>query len=128
MKYILILGALLFTGCTAFKKMSMSGAENPYPNAAASTQRGEKLYQQHCLRCHGEKAIGPAVWTQGKKPANLIEILGEKKAWVLLANIKYGKNVKKNGEGMPAFKEVLTENQIWDIINYLNKLSTATKN
>jgi mono/diheme cytochrome c family protein len=71
------------------------------------------------MSCHGENAEGngPAATVLTPKPANLKKMSGTHSdgefAWKI-----------ENGRGpMPAWKNILSENQIWDIVNYIQSLS-----
>ncbi len=98
---------------------------NPIKSDGVSIERGKKSYFQYCSSCHGAKAMGdgPAGMMLKPKPANLKVMAGGHPdgdfAWKIA-----------NGRGaMPAWKSVLKENQIWDLVNYIQNLKpkgTAT--
>jgi mono/diheme cytochrome c family protein len=92
---------------------------NPIKPDAASIDRGKKYYFQNCASCHGAKAMGdgPAAVALTPKPTNLVAMSGGHPdgdfAWKI-----------KNGRGaMPAWKSILKENQIWDLVNYIQALN-----
>ncbi|MDQ3195555.1 MAG: c-type cytochrome [Pseudomonadota bacterium] len=92
--------------------------KNPMKADKASTSRGEALFQQNCAACHGVKGRGdgPAGAALDPKPVDLAAMAGEHPdgdfAWKI-----------ENGRGaMPAWKGVLTQNQIWDVVNYTKSL------
>ncbi len=91
---------------------------NPIKSDAVSIERGKKSYFQYCSSCHGAKAMGdgPAGVMLKPKPANLKVMAGGHPdgdfAWKIA-----------NGRGsMPAWKSVLKENDIWDLVNYIQNL------
>lgn len=101
---------------------------------------GEKIYREHCLRCHGELGIGGQGNSGAKNPASrIIPSLNTGALKLALTTDTYGevfnqKTVKAliwNGskvEGLestidlPAFKEKLTEEQVDQVIQYLATL------
>ncbi|MGH8743969.1 MAG: c-type cytochrome [Burkholderiales bacterium] len=91
---------------------------NPVPADAASIARGKKSFQTNCAVCHGTsgRGDGPAGAALNPRPANLREMVEEHSdgdfAWKIA-----------NGRGpMPAWKSVIKENQIWDLVNFIRSL------
>lgn len=89
--------------------------KNPVAASAASIAQGKKLFQANCASCHGAqgKGDGPAGAALNPRPADLAAMAGQHPdgdfAWKIA-----------NGRGpMPAWKGTLKENQIWDLVNYL---------
>lgn len=96
---------------------------NPIKSNAASIGRGKKSYYQFCSSCHGAKAMGdgPAGAALNPKPTNLKAMSGGHPdgdfAWKIA-----------NGRGaMPAWKGLLKENQIWDLVNFIQNLNPNGK-
>ena len=92
--------------------------KNPISANAVSITRGKALFQTHCALCHGAsgQGDGPAGAALNPKPTNLREMVGQHSdgdfAWKIA-----------NGRGpMPAWKSVLQENQIWDLVNFIQSL------
>ncbi len=86
--------------------------------------RGQKLYLQNCASCHGKQAQGTTNWQQpdedGKYPAPPLN--GTAHTWhhspkVLLNTIKNGTG--KIGGNMPAWKGRLTDQEIMDILVWI---------
>lgn len=93
---------------------------NPVPADAASLHRGKKLFEQYCAACHGPhgRGDGPAGATLNPRPVDLVAMAGHHTdgdyAWKI-----------ENGRGpMPAWKGTLTQDQIWDVVNYIQRLGT----
>ncbi len=91
---------------------------NPIKTDAASIQRGKKSYVMLCATCHGATAMGDgaAGATLDPKPTNLKAMSGGHPdgdfAWKIA-----------NGRGaMPAWKSLLKEDQIWDLVNFIQDL------
>jgi mono/diheme cytochrome c family protein len=97
--------------------------KNPIRADAKSIARGKQLFETHCATCHGKtgQGDGPAAAALNPKPANLVAMSGQHPdgdyAWKIA-----------NGRGqMPAWKGVLSENQIWDVVNFVQSLGDAIK-
>ena len=91
---------------------------NPIKADTTSIERGNKSYATLCSACHGATAMGDgaAGAALNPKPANLKAMSGGHPdgdfAWKIA-----------NGRGaMPAWKSVLKEDQIWDLVNYIQDL------
>ncbi len=83
------------------------------PSAMAGDPiNGGKLYNQHCKKCHGAdgKSSFPGV-ADFSRGEGLLKADGE-----LQQKINNGKGM------MPAFRSMLTEEEIFDVITYLRKL------
>ncbi len=101
---------------------------------------GEKLYREHCLRCHGELGIGGQGNFGAKNPASrIIPSLNTGTIKLALTTDKFGdvlnrktmkefilKGSKVEGTestiSQPAFKEKLTEAQIDQVLGYVATL------
>ncbi|MBV9542855.1 MAG: CopD family protein, partial [Chloroflexi bacterium] len=91
---------------------------DPVPPDANSLAQGEAVYTTYCETCHGEtgRGDGPTGLRLVPRPADLrvhtapgVHTDGELFYWV-----SYG----FPGSAMPAWKDTLTEEQRWDVINY----------
>ncbi len=91
---------------------------------AISVANGWHLFQQHCTICHGIAGFGdgPAAKTLSAKPSDLTgKHTGDHTAGDLFWWVNHG---KENTE-MPGFQQVLSEEENWDLINYLRTLSAS---
>jgi cytochrome c oxidase cbb3-type subunit 3 len=86
---------------------------NPYDGNAAAISEGGRLYGWfNCTGCHGHGGggIGPPLitknWIYGGEPANLFDSI-----------------VKGRPNGMPAWGGKIPENQIWQIVAYVQSLA-----
>ena len=92
-----------------------SHALNPVPADNNSVVRGKEHFLQNCSACHGENAEGLDAEIVGleKNPPNLKERIKMHPDGDFFWKIKEGRG------DMPSFNEDLTDEQIWDVINYI---------
>ena len=92
-------------------------ASNPVPADAASMARGEALYMDHCTACHGPDGAGdgPAAAALDPPPADMRAHVPFHPEGETYAFISEG----FPGTAMPAWKDQLTEDQRWDLVNFL---------
>lgn len=112
---VLFLSLLLLTACGEGRPTQAISSESP-PDA----QAGKTLYENFCLSCHGPagKGDGPAASTLQPKPADLAALLQSQDDAYLAARIAEG----KDGTAMSAWKNVLSEAQIRQIVAYLRAM------
>ena len=95
--------------------------KSPYPAATEAIDGGGRLYQSHCIACHGSngRGDGEAGRDLTPLPALLAYMVKRPRAVdeYLLWTISEGG--ARFGTEMPAFKEALTEHQIWQIVSYM---------
>ena len=92
--------------------------KSPIGNSPQVIAKGEELYNLYCFACHGETGFGdgPAGGAMGVRPANFHDPKFSKQLdgtifWKLT-----------NGKGnMPPFKEILNEEQRWQLVAYLKE-------
>lgn len=94
---------------------------NPIPLTEESVQRGEELYINNCIACHGVKGDGkgPDAPYIDPKPSNLKAMAAHHPDGDLAWKIKKGKGP------MPSWEDEFTEEQIWDLVNYIQSLKTT---
>jgi len=91
---------------------------NPIRVTVGSIQRGEKIYQDNCSSCHGEKADGNGMagMMLKPKPADLRAMSGFHPDGDFAYKIKVGRGA------MPAWETVLKDNQVWHLVNYIQTM------
>ena len=86
---------------------------SPYQDNAWGISEGQRLYQNfNCVGCHshGGGGMGPALmdekWIYGSHPAVIFETI-----------------VEGRPNGMPSFRGKLTDQQVWQLVAYVQALS-----
>jgi len=94
---------------------------SPYPQVGKAITAGATVYDANCKACHGAhgRGDGDAGLDLLPSPALLAELMDQQGSVdeYLLWTISEGG--KPFNTGMPAFKDRLTENQIWQVIAYM---------
>jgi mono/diheme cytochrome c family protein len=101
-----------------------AGITNPFQGDSEAVTEGESLYQSNCYSCHGEEARGngPAAAALEPKPPDLVASQDEMSDDYLHWRIAEGGMMRPFNSVMPAWKGILSEDQIWKIITYLRTL------
>ncbi|NJN43841.1 MAG: cytochrome c [Anaerolineae bacterium] len=99
-----------------------TGLTNPTPAGDESLTRGGDLYTLHCTSCHGDGGMGDGPAGQVLDPpaapiAHTSQMVGDD---YLFWRISEGG--VPFGTAMPAWKGTLSEDEIWDLIHYLQAL------
>lgn len=90
--------------------------------------RGEEIYEQQCVACHGVdgQGTGPIAQALSHPPADLTNNFhtspGSGDAY-LFWRVSEGGTVepfKSQGSNMPAFKDVLSVSERWDVLAYIH--------
>ncbi|NIS08916.1 MAG: cytochrome c [Candidatus Dadabacteria bacterium] len=85
---------------------------------------GKELYMINCAVCHGEKADGNGpVIKKGFYPVNLkVQAVKDRTDGYIFAYIRYGGKVM-----MPSYRENMTEEQSWQVVNYIRHIQNSSK-
>lgn len=95
---------------------------NPVAKTADSIARGRSLYQLNCVSCHGEdyRGSGPASAGMNPLPSDLrarhtqVDLSEGALFWVITNG--------STGTAMPAWKQLLSENDRWHLVNFIRSL------
>ena len=95
-----------------------AGLTNPLGVEAAT--QGAEVFKTNCDMCHGPQGHGdgPAGQALDPKPRNLAELQTKASDDFLFWRIREG----KPGTSMVAWKGILTDEQIWQIISFIRSL------
>lgn len=97
------------------------GQTNPLAATAENIDAGGRLYQSQCAMCHGVEGYGDgeAGRSLSPSPALLAHLLQRPMAvdeYLLWAIAEGGQGF---GTAMPAFKDALSRDEIWQVVLYL---------
>lgn len=103
---------------------SAAAQRNPIAASPASTARGRDLYLANCAACHGTTGAGDGLTAAGLIPgpgdlASSVPVLTDGELAYLIASGTVATR-------MPAFSITLSENDRWDLVNYLRATWTGT--
>lgn len=122
MKTIIIFTLLIFT-CTFMSAQSTWKApksadaiENPCKGDEVATKEGKKTFDQLCFVCHGTKGKGDGVAGAAltPKPANFT-----KETFFSQTDGAIFWKLTNGNPPMASYKDILTEKQRWQLVNYL---------
>lgn len=90
---------------------------NPFPPTEASLAAGAAIYGQQCAVCHGPagRGDGPQAAALNPRPVDLRQHVTAHPDRVLFGFISDG----VRDTAMPAWREVLSEEERWHVLNYL---------
>jgi mono/diheme cytochrome c family protein len=96
--------------------------KNPIAADAASVATGKAIFVKQCLSCHGPlgKGDGPQAKDLQKKPGDL----SNPKLWEQTDGALFWK-ISEGKKPMPTFEKLTTEEERWNVINYVRTLSPA---
>ena len=97
---------------------------NPVKGDANATAEGKKIYAANCSICHGSKGLGDGVAAAGlsKPPANHSSVAVQK-----LTDGAIFWKITEGNSPMPAYKQVYSETQRWQLVNYIRTLAKPSK-
>lgn len=95
--------------------------QNPFPADSRSLALGAELYNQNCLMCHGARGRGdgPAAASLRPRPVDLQVHVSQHPDGTLWTWISDG----VPGTAMPSFRQRLTDEERWHILNYVKSLA-----
>lgn len=98
---------------------------NPASDDADSVVRGQEIYETNCASCHGTLGWGdgPAATGLDPAPATLAHTVWMLPDTYLFYRISEGGDFPLFNSAMPAWKAILDDAEIWDVINYLRTLA-----
>ena len=99
-----------------------SAAQTPAATKATATPdelaAARATFAKNCLGCHGESGEGGTKQVEGKT----LKVPSFKAAHALKDSDKeYSEQIHEGGDGMPAFKDKLSEQEIADLVKFIRK-------
>lgn len=99
---------------------------NPIPADSASIERGAAAYQANCIACHGVTGRGDGPNANDFVPAAADFTTAHAKAHLDAEFFNWIKNGKPP-TAMPAWGDRLSDDQIWDVVNYLREIQRTSE-
>jgi mono/diheme cytochrome c family protein len=128
---ILVLSAVVLSACggdggggsdtsTTLASVPVEFAGQTNPLGADAATAGAEVFKNNCEACHGSQGHGdgPAGAALNPKPKNLPVLASTAGDDYLYWRINTG----KDGTSMIAWKGVLTEQQIWQVVSFIRTL------
>jgi mono/diheme cytochrome c family protein/uncharacterized membrane protein len=121
---MIVAGFLVYANSPAAVKANLV---NPISPSTASIADGKALYQQYCQVCHGVtgKGDGPEGLSMNPRPADLtyhaqpgVHTDGQLFGWITNGF---------PGSAMPAFGQKLSDQECWDLVNFIRKLAAQVQ-
>jgi mono/diheme cytochrome c family protein len=96
---------------------------NPIPRSAESIARGRQLFEKNCAVCHGAegRGDGAAAGALPRRPDDLGRIAPPP----IFPDGVVAYRIINGVRMMPAYKSALSENEIWDLLNFIRSLAPA---
>jgi len=118
-------------GCSSTAPETLAMTSQPLPTVPSDyvgktipsdvdANAGATVFKTNCVACHGKDGHGdgPASQTLEPPPANLVDLSKVAADDFLFWKISIG----VSGTAMPAWKGVLTDQQIWQVIAFIRTL------
>ncbi|MEK6735072.1 MAG: CopD family protein [Pseudomonadota bacterium] len=128
-KRLLVPGILTITALAiALPPLTINAYPETYlkssvPFDAISIASGAQLFATHCASCHGPQGKGTGTFTK-EQPVDPTDLLTEPHtAKHTVGNFFHWLSHGIPGTNMPGFSATLSEENRWDVINYLHALS-----
>jgi mono/diheme cytochrome c family protein len=111
---------LAMSAVDAWLDRHSAAQKNPLPPTEENLVEGAKLYVDHCAGCHGvpsnadsrfADSFYPPVPSFFKDPPEMGE---DQNFYVIVHGIRW--------TGMPAWRQVLTDDQVWHVVIFLSKI------
>jgi hypothetical protein len=96
-------------------------AHSPYPSVAFFIEESSAIYAKHCAHCHGDDGFGDGDAAMDLRPtpavlAFMIKSPDSVDSYLMWTIYEGGAEF---GTDMPAYKDVLTQREVWKLILYM---------
>lgn len=126
---VMMSSALLLSACSGGRPSESANVPAEYagktnPLGADAADAGKSVYEVQCSSCHGDggKGDGPAGQALTPPAANLVESASNNGDDYIYYRIAEGGAMDPYNSSMPSFKNVLSEDEIWQVVAYINTL------
>lgn len=105
-------------------RTALDRLRNPVPNTAASLERGRDRYEIYCAVCHGDGGVGDGPVAEAL--GGTVRDLTEPRMRQISDGWMY--SVITNSFGlMPEYKSKLSQQDRWNVVNYVRMLQGAAR-
>ena len=124
-KWLLIAALAVCLGSSIYYADLLRAAftSNPIPRSTESIARGKSIFDHDCVICHGPGGHGDGVAAASlpARPKDLTKLAPPPifPDGVIAYRIINGKNL------MPAWRGTLSDNDVWDLINFIRSLANS---
>ncbi|MBG82475.1 MAG: hypothetical protein CL791_04110 [Chloroflexi bacterium] len=114
---LVVIGLFLVLNVEVLRLGLADELRNPFPPTAESVEIGEPIYFDVCASCHGDTGLGdgPVGSSLPKEPANLIIHVPLHSDTIIYEFVRDG----ISNAGMPGQEGVLSESEMWHLVNYI---------
>ena len=140
---LLVFGALLLAACSGDSQIEDEHTEaeethvetpskfesltNPFAEDHEAAEAGTEIYTVNCASYHGPegKGDGPAAAGLDPQPASLADahLMEDMSDGALFWRVSEGGMMEPFNSLMPAWKDTLSEDEIWQVITYIREFS-----
>lgn len=138
---LIVLGVLLITACGSSEPVDdhaeaeehvdapheYEDLTNPFAGDHEAAEAGAEIYEVNCASCHGPEGLGdgPASVGLDPGPASLADahLMEEMSDGALFWRVSEGGMMEPFNSAMPAWKETLSEDEIWQVIAYIREFA-----
>jgi mono/diheme cytochrome c family protein len=122
-KILLLSSVVLFLSATIVAQpkawvvpANFKSMKNPVATSDASIKAGQALYAKTCAACHGKTGLGDGAKAKSMKtePTNFTKAESQNQA-----DGEHFYKTKTGRGDMPKYEGKLSDNDIWNIINYM---------
>lgn len=107
---------LIGCGTASVKRATIDRAETPATSSAANSKERE-LFAKNCVVCHQANGDGGSVKLDDGTKLKVPSLKSDRT--IRHSDKDYHSQIFKGGDGMPAFKEKLTEEEINNLIRFI---------
>ena len=100
---------------------------NPFADDHEAAEAGAEIYEINCASCHGAEGEGdgPAAEALDPKPASLADahLMEDMTDGALFWRVSEGGAFTPFNSTMPPWKDVLSEEQIWQVVTFIREFA-----
>jgi mono/diheme cytochrome c family protein len=101
--------------------------ENPFAGDHEAAEAGAEIYEINCASCHGPEGLGdgPAAEGLDPKPASLADahLMEDMSDGALFWRVSEGGTFAPFNSAMPPWKDVLSEDERWQVITFIREFA-----